>query len=166
MERNKRSIKFLITYFIVFFILCPCIPYADEVSVGDQAKNLSVLPPWTMRLCPTTFYATYNIDEAKKLKETDAACLLWRTKTALLETQSIHYIALVDDLYGIIDTYKEEQKEDIQHIKTLTEQLNKEIAEKNKYKYQPNYNGLYIAIGAAIALVGISFGVGVMIAKK
>lgn len=168
MERNKRSIKLLVIYFSVFFTLYPYILYANEISieVGDRAKNLRVIPPWTMRLCPNNFYATYNIEEAKKLKETDALCLLWKTKISLLEAQIVNFTTQVNNLHGIIDTYKEEQTQDNQRIQALLKQLSEEITEKNKYKYQQNYSGLYLAGGAALALIGIALGVGVVIAKK
>ncbi|MGD9209735.1 MAG: hypothetical protein PVI90_03115 [Desulfobacteraceae bacterium] len=156
--------KFLITYFVVFFILWSPIVYANESN--DVAKNLKIIPPWTLRLCPNDTYATYDIDGAKKLKETDAYCVLLQTKTTLLEAKKEGYTSTIKNLRNIIDTYKEEQAFNQQRIKELFDRCNKEIAEKNKYKYKTNYSGLYIAIGAALALVGISFGVGVFIAKK
>ena len=157
--------KFLITYFTAFFILWSPYTYANDSS-NNIAKNLKIIPPWTLRLCPNDTYATYDLDGAKKLKETDAYCVLLQTKTTLLEAQKESYTSTIKNLHSIIDTYKEEQVLDQQRIKELFDQCNKEIAEKNKYKYKTNYSALYIAIGAALALVGISFGVGVFVAKK
>jgi hypothetical protein len=90
---------------------------------------------------------------------------LWQTKSKLLEAQTTDFKSVVRDLKAVIDTHKEERKLDQQRIQDLIKQVNKEIEEKNTYKYKPNYNWLYISIGAAVALAGVCFGVGVWVAK-
>lgn len=172
--------KFLAIYLIVFLILSPCFSYAEapkalpfpntpvslDTAEGDQALNLKIIPPWTMLKCPKEFYATYTLEGAKELKKTDAACFLWQTRSTLLETQTATYTKVIEDLKKVVGTYEAERIEDEAHIKNLINELNIEIAEKNTYKYQPNYGWLYISIGAALAVAGIAFGVGVWIEKN
>jgi hypothetical protein len=176
--------RLIIPYLIAFFIVGPVTtldargepqnpgttksqkqPPAPETKSGDKAKNLKVLPPWTMRLCPKDLYATYDITGAKELKKTDSACALWQTKSKLLEAQTTDFKTVVKDLKAVVETHKEERKLDQQRIQDLIKQVNKEIEEKNTYKYKPNYNWLFISIGAALAVAGVCFGVGVWVAK-
>lgn len=139
---------------------------AQPPQVGDKAKNLKVLPPWTMRKCPLSFFATYAMAGAKELKKTDSACALWQTKAQLLEAQTTDFKSVVHDLKTIIVTHKDERKLDQQRIQDLTKQVNTEIAEKNKYKYKPDYKWLWVAVGSAVALAGVCFGVGVWVSKE
>lgn len=158
----------VIAYLVAFLTVgWPAVGHGDPpVKVGDQAKNLKVLPPWTMKLCPTALHATYGLEGAKKLKLADNDCALWRTKAGLLDAQTADYRAATGLLKKTIETFKAEAKLDAARNAALTAQLKAEIAEKNKYKYQPNYGWLYISIGAALAVAGIAFGVGVWVAKK
>lgn len=155
----------IIAYLVAFFTVLPAAA-APPAKVGDKAKNLKVLPPWTMKLCPRALHATYGPGEALKLKRLDNDCHLWKTKAGLLDAQTADLKATSKLLRGVIDTFKAEAKLDAARNAMLTKQLKAEIAEKNKYKYKPNFNWLYISIGAALAAVGIAFGVGVWVTKK
>jgi hypothetical protein len=155
----------IIAYLIAFFTVLPAAAN-PPAKVGDKAKNLKVLPPWTMKLCPTVLHATYGPEGALKLKGLDNDCALWRAKAGVLDAQTADFKAATGLLKKTIETFQAEQKLDQVRIQDLTKQLKAEIAEKNKYKYKPTYGWLYISIGAALAAVGIAFGVGVWVAKK
>jgi hypothetical protein len=137
-----------------------------KIKVGDTAKNMKVLPPWTMRKCPKDFFATYNKDEAKQLKLKDNDCYLWNVKQTELSKQVVAKDAVIEGLKKVHEEHKAEHKLDEKRIQDLMKQVKDEIAEKNKYKYKPSYNWLYISIGAAVAIAGIAFGTGVWLAKK
>jgi len=180
--------KPLITYLIAFFIVgLPATTYAQPkpvttpkigeftvgdgttigtVKEGDTAKNLKVLPPWTMRKCPKNLFATYGQDGAKQLKLKDNDCHLWNTKQLELTKQVGLQKQAIETLKEINANHEAEHKLDEQRIQDLIKQVNKEIEEKNIYKYKPNYNWLWISISAAVALAGISFGVGVWVANR
>lgn len=136
------------------------------VKVGDKAKNLKVLPPWTMRKCPKNLFATYGKDGAKQLKLKDNDCHLWHTKQQELTKQVVKQGVVIESLKKVNEEHKAEHKLDEKRIQDLIKQNNKNIEEKNKYKYKPTYNWLWISISAAVALAGISFGVGVWVANK
>lgn len=155
----------IIAYLIAFFTVLPAAAN-PPVKVGDTAKNLKVLPPWTMKLCPTELHATYDAPGALQLKSLDNDCALWRTQANILDAQILDFKVAAGLLKQAIETYKTEQQLDQERIHALTKQLKVEIAEKNKYKYQPRYGWLYISIGAALAVTGIAFGVGVWVTKK
>ena len=159
----------IIAYLVAFFLVgLPAVTYADPLpaKVGDKAKNLKVLPPWTMKLCPTELHATYDAQGALQLKGLDNDCGLWRAKAGVLDAQAADFKASSTLMRAAVETFKKEQALDAARIQVLTKQLKDEIAEKNKYKYQPSYGWLYISIGAALAAVGIAFGVGVWVTKK
>lgn len=158
----------IIAYLVAFFTVLPAITHAQPAPAkpGDKAKNLKVLPPWTMKLCPRVLHATYGPQEALKLKGLDNDCALWRAKAGALDAQTADFKATSTLLRQVIETFKKEQKLDQAREQALTKQLKAEIAEKNKYKYKPNFNWLYISIGAALAAVGVAFGVGVWVAKE
>lgn len=180
--------KPLIAYLIAFFIVgVPAVTYAQPkpttaapvgtftvgdgtvvgtVKEGDQAKNLLVLPPWTMRKCPKDFFATYDQTGAKQLKLRDNDCHLWNVKQTELTSQVGVQTIVIEKLKQINTSHEEEHKLDEKRIQDLVKQVKTEIEEKNKYKYQPNYNWLWISIGAAVALAGVAFGAGVWLAKK
>lgn len=164
--------SFLIAYLVAFFIVgLPATTYsqpkpAETVKEGDQAQNLKVLPPWTMRKCPQTFYATYDQDGAKLLKMRDNDCHLWDKQREEMGKQVTAQGAVIKTLREVNEEHTAQHKRDEQRIESLTKQVKEEIAEKNKYKYQPNYNWLYISIGAALAIAGICFGAGVWVTKK
>lgn len=136
-----------------------------SVKTGDQAKNLKVLPPWTMRKCPKSLFATYDAPNAKLLKLRDNDCHLWNTKQVELGRQVVAKDIIIGNLKKANDEHKAEHKLDEKRIQDLVGQVKTEIAEKNKYKYKPNYNWLFISIGAALAVAGVCFGVGVWVAK-
>lgn len=159
----------IIAYLVAFLLVgLPAVTYADPapVKVGDKAKNLKVLPPWTMKLCPKLLHAAYGSEDALKLKGLDNDCALWRAKAGALDAQVADFKASSTLLRQVVETFKAEQKLDAVRNAALTKQLKAEIAEKNKYKYKPSFNWLYISIGAALAAVGIAFGVGVWVAKE
>jgi len=184
--------RFLIAYLVAFFIIGPVTianargvpeksgitksaklppapktqPSAKPPKVGDKAKNLSVLPPWTMRKCPKLFFATFDKLGAKELKKADSACHLGQTSAKLLKAQVTDQTSVIKSLKGINATYQTEHKLDEKRIQDLMKQVKAEIEEKNKHKYKVNYGWLYISVGAALAAVGIAFGVGVWVSKE
>lgn len=137
-----------------------------SVKIGDQAKNLKVLPPWTMRKCPKSLYATYDQTGAKQLKLKDNDCHLWNVKQTELGRQVVAKDVIIGNLKKANEEHKAEHTLDEKRIQALMKQVKDEIAEKNKYKYKPNYGWLYISIGAAVAIAGVCFGVGVWVTKK
>jgi hypothetical protein len=138
----------------------------SETKVGDKSKNLKILPPWTMRKCPKNFFATYGMDGAKQLKKKDSACALWHTKAGLLEAQVTDQTSIIKSLKAVNSTHEAEHKLAEKRIQDLVKQVKTEIEEKNKYKYKPNFGWVYLSVGAALAAVGIAFGVGVWVAKE
>lgn len=161
MAKNKRYIGI-----ILFTLSTQVYAQDDSILVGDKAKNLQIILPWTMRKCPSDFFATYDINEAKALKKIDSTCGLWQAKIKIFENQIVNYEFTVHDFKRVIETYTQELKLDNERIKELMTQLNKEIEEKNTYKYKPNYGWIYVSVGAALVAVGLSFGVGVWLAKN
>lgn len=167
--------KLVIAYLVAFFIVgLPTTAHAQpkrddtangSVRVGDSAKNLKVLPPWTMRKCPKNFFATYDVPGAKQLKLKDNDCHLWNTQQVELGKQVVAKSAIITTLKAVNEEHKVEHKLDEQRIQDLVGQVKTEIAEKNKYKYRPNYSWLYISVGAALAVAGVCFGVGVWVTK-
>jgi hypothetical protein len=155
-------VRFLIGL-LIGLLACPV---WAEPKVGDVAQNLKVLPPWTMRQCQKTFFATYDQEGAKKLKLLDNDCHFWNVKqsaqTKIIEGKD----SQIKLLLKTIVSHEAEHALDEKRQAELVKQLKKEIEEKNKYKYQPNFNWLYIAIGAAVAIAGVSFGAGVWLTKK
>lgn len=137
-----------------------------DVKVGDKAKNLKVLVPWTMRKCPKDFAATYTLQEGVKLKKIDNDCWLWQTTNKTLKAKTAEQATAIKDLEVVRETQKKEIELEKERNAALTKQLNKEIEEKNKHKYKPNYGWLYIAIGAAVAAVGVAFGIGAWATKE
>jgi len=141
-------------------------PVPDETAkVGDQASNLRLLPPWTMQKCPRELRATYTAPEALQLKKLDSQCWMWKGYFEQYHLQMTAWAEVKVSFEAIQKSYEDSQALAANRIVKLTKQLNDTIAEKNKYKYQPTYSWLYISIGAAVALVGLSFGVGVWVAK-
>lgn len=160
-----RHLSTLLVLLALPALVLPSVALA-EPKVGDQAQNVKVIPPWTMRTCPKEFYATYDTDGALQLKKTDNDCWLWKQKQELLTTQSTAQAKKILLLEQKDRLHEERNKNSEQRISELLKQLNKEIEEKNTYKYKPNYGWLYISIGAALAVAGVCFGVGVWVAKK
>jgi hypothetical protein len=158
--------KFVIPLLIATLIAGPALAQPVPVKVGDKAKNLLVIPPWTMKKCPKEFHATYTKDGAKLLRMRDNDCNLWRTQKTEQAKQLHGKDLVITKLKAVNESHETSHKLDQSRIKTLTKQLNENIAEKNKYKYKPNYGWLYITIGAAVALAGLCFGVGVWVAKE
>lgn len=153
---------------LVLPLLLSLVAQADPVKVGDQPKNLKVLPPWTMKLCPTEFHATYDTTGALELKKRDNDCALWRDAAPLLQQQVADYKTLTEKNNQIVASLKTVQALDQVRITNLITQLKKEIEEKNTYKYKPTYSWLWGIIGGSVALVatGVAIGVGVAYAKK
>jgi len=137
----------------------------SSVAVGDVAKNLKVLPPWTMRKCPKDFFATYDLPGAKALKLKDNDCELWRVRQIELTAKSAAQDAAIQTLKAVVAQDEAIRQANEKRIAELVTQVKTEIAEKNKYKYQPKHSWIYISIGAAVAAVGIAFGVGVLATK-
>jgi len=139
----------------------------DPAIIGAQAKNMQVLPPWTIRLCAMdTPMATYDINEAKQLKIADSACWTAQQKVLLLQKINTDQEASINKLRAIGELQTQMQEIDRKRISDLLKQLNDNIAEKNECKYKPSYKWLYITVGATVAAVGLAFGVGVWVANK
>jgi hypothetical protein len=153
---------------LVLPLLLSLAAHAEPPKVGDQAKNLKVLPPWTMKLCPTELQATYDANGALELKKKDNDCALWRDAAPLLQQQVADYKKLTEKNNQLVESYKKVQELDQVRIANLITQLKKEIEEKNTYKYKPTYSWLWGIIGGSVALVatGVAIGVGVAYAKK
>lgn len=153
---------------LVLPLLLSLAAYADPVKVGDQPKNLKVLPPWTMKLCPTELHAAYEASEALELKKKDNDCALWRDAVPLLQQQVADYKKLTEKNNQLVESYKKVQGLDQVRIANLITQLKKEIEEKNQYKYKPSYGWLWGVIGGGVALVatGVAIGVGVAYANR
>lgn len=158
MGRIKR---FLVV--ILFLLLRPSFLLA-EVEEYDESKNMWSLPNWTMRKCPKDLYATYDLEGAKKLKKADL--LFGHCK----ETKRL----LGNALFGLEDTSRilgkqiaiQQEKLALaeKRIDVLTEQLKREIAEKNKYKYaKEDSSWIYYAAATFVAVLSIGFGVGTYI---
>lgn len=135
-------------------------------KVGDKAKNLKVLPVWTMRTCPKEFFATYGLTEAKQLKLLDNDCALWKVSHEAFAKSRADFARIQIAYKQITQSYEKERALDQARLTELIQQLKKEIEEKNTYKYKPNHGWLYISVGAALAVTGLAFGVGVWVAKK
>jgi len=139
---------------------------ADGVKVGDRARNMKILPAWEMRQCPTLFYATYDLATAQTLKEKDAECFIHTTRNKVKAKQ-------LDDYRLLVTKYKEQaavdaelKRLDAARVSGLLKQVKQEVAEKNKYKYKPDYKWVWIAVGCATAAVGVAFGAGVWAVKR
>lgn len=164
--------RFFIAYLVAFFIVgAPATLYAQTppskttVTTKTKAENLRVLPPWTMRKCPKDLFATYDLSGAQQLKLRDNDCHLWHIKqieqaaVIKLKDTALTKLQLANQAADDINQYNTIRLEE------LTKQVKAEIAEKNEYKYKPNYSWLYISIGAALAAVGVAFGIGVWVEK-
>jgi len=156
------------TLLALVLVTLPMVGYAEPVTVGDQAKNLKVLPPWTMRYCVAELYATYDAMGALELKKKDNDCALWRDAAPLLNQQVEDYKKLTEKNNQIVESYRKVQELDQVRIANLVTQLKQEIAEKNQYKYKPTYGWLWGVIGGGVGLVatGLAIGFGVAYAKK
>ena len=132
-------------------------------SSSACAEPMKVLPPWTMRTCPTEFYATYDSAGALELKKRDNDCALWRDVVPLLRKQVEDYATMTTKTAQVVELYRQSQIADTKRITDLVTQLKDEIAEKNKYKYAPSYAWRWGVIGGGVALVatGVAIGVGV-----
>jgi uncharacterized coiled-coil protein SlyX len=170
----------LVIYFVMLLALAPGFVHAQTignftigdgtviggaVAEGDVAKNLKVLPPWTMRKCPKDFFATYDLPGAKELKLKDNACELWRVRQIELGAKTAAQDAAIQTFKAVVAQDEAIQAANEKRIAELVKQVKDEIAEKNKYKYQPNRTWLYVAVGSAVAVAGLSFGIGVLAAK-
>lgn len=141
-----------------------------EAQVGDTARNLKVVPPWTLWMCQTAkqkeMLATYNADGARELRRLDSVCNLRIRQVASLRSQLVAYEKMSAVLFKIRDLSEDELRVCDKHQNELLSQLKKEVEEKNKYKYRPTHGWLYIAIGSTVALMGIMFGVGIWVTEK
>jgi hypothetical protein len=161
--------KISFSYCILFFsFIFSSFIFAEPVKINDTAENLKILPPWTMRICPTDFYATYDLEGAKQLKKIDSACALAQMQTTFYKAQITDLKSVVTDFKAVLELQKQERLLDQGRIDDLMTQLKKEIEEKNTYKYKPTYNWIWAVIGGGAALVvtGMAVGFGVAYAKK
>lgn len=165
MGRHQRRLSVGVTVLVTLALLCNQVVYA-EPAVGDKAKNLKVIPPWTMRVCPKEFYATYGTEEALELKKKDNDCWLWGERQRVLQEQVTDQGKVIEKLKLAGAAQEQVVKSGQAREAELVKQLKQEVAEKNTYKYKPNYGWIYITVGAALAAVGIAFGVGVWVAKN
>jgi hypothetical protein len=131
---------------------------------GDKAQNLALFPPWTTRLCKVghklSFHATYLQKGALKLKQLDNDCAFWKTGFANLKVQNASHLRVLALYKKVIDNFEGAQKRDAKRILDLESQLKKEIAEKNKYKYKPDYSWIGWVVGGGVALVAVGVLVG------
>lgn len=140
-------------------------PVILDVTDGEQAKKMQVIPAWTMRKCPKEFYATYNLEEAKELKMRDNDCQFWKTSRKAFSNLYNEQKKLINSLDKRIEIFEVQQNLSKKRIDELLKQLHKEIEAKNEFKYKPDYKWIYIAVGAAVAAIGISFGVGAAVMR-
>ena len=167
MGRHQRCVSASVTVLVTLALLCNQVVYADP-QVGDKAQNVKVIPPWTMRMCPKEFYATYTPAEALDLKKKDNDCWLWSEQQRVLRLQVEDQTRVIEKLKGANAVYEQSRILDQKRIDALMKQLKDEIAEKNTYKYKPTYGWLWGVIGGGVALVatGVAIGIGVAYAKK
>ena len=118
-----------------------------------------------MRLCQVesklTFHATYLQQGALQLKQLDNDCTLWKEGFSNLQGQVVEYKAITDLFKKTLKSFEESEKRSNQRIADLESQLKKEIAEKNKYKYKPDYGWIGYVVGGGLALAAIGVLVGV-----
>lgn len=138
---------------------------AVEPPVGSKAAELLVLPPWTFKRCPKALHGTYTAPELKLLRLRDNDCALWRTKAGAYDLSVTRSKKALDLLEKTIASFEKERAFTIKELDRLNAELKKTVADRNKYKYKPNNSWLFITIGAALAAVGVAFGVGVWLAK-
>lgn len=165
MGRHQRRVSASVTILVTLALLCNQVVYADP-QVGDKAKNLKIIPPWTMRICPKDFFATYSAEEALELKKKDNDCWLWGERQRVLQLQTEDRAKVIEKLKLASAAQDQVVKNGQAREAELIKQLKQEITEKNTYKYKPNYGWVYITVGAALAAVGVAFGVGVWVANK
>lgn len=158
----------LLVSLLIAAMLVPQLAFAEPVKVGDQPKNLRIIPPWTMRLCPTVLHATYDQQGAIELKKRDNDCAFWRDADPLLRKQIEAYKKITDNYKSVVGDLKTMQQKDQQRMDELMKQLKTEIAEKNQYKYKTSYSWLWGLVGGGVALVatGVAVGLGVAYANK
>jgi hypothetical protein len=171
--------KILITYLIAFFIVgVPTTLHArppsqksgitktgktgsvPKTKPDSKAKNLKILPPWTMRLCPTDLHATYDKKGAIELRTLDNDCWRWKGYFNSYFTMKKSYEGVTSNLRKVIESHERSRTLDRFRIEALMSQLKKEIEEKNKYKYKPTWGWLWaVAGGVALAVAtGILIG--------
>jgi hypothetical protein len=172
-NRNRHSLfTTVVAVYMVSVMLIPQVAFAEPVKEGDQPKGLQVILPWTIRLCgdakTATYYGTYTALEALELKKTDADCTLWKEAYPKLIDQVKNYKLIEAGYKTLVESHKVRQANDDKRISELTAQLMTEIAEKNKYKYQPTYGWIWAIVGGGVALIatGFAVGFGVAYAKK
>lgn len=141
-------------------------PTSQPAVPGDVAKNLHVLPPWTLRLCDKVMYATYDRQGALLLKGRDNDCSLWKARSDALEQTEAAHLRFEAMWNKVRASFEKELSLYKVTVKSLRSRLKKEITEKNKYKYKPSYSWIYLSVGAAVAVIGVAFGVGVWVARK
>lgn len=145
--------------FLVATLILPPVAWA-QAKPGDVAKNLKVIPPWTMRLCPTELHAAYDFPTAKKLKALDNDCWRWRQYFDTYFTMKKSYEKMAETTSRIVASHEASAALDKKRIDSLMGQLKKEIEEKNKYKYKPTWGWIWaVAGGVALAVAtGILIG--------
>jgi hypothetical protein len=134
---------------------------SDETKPDSKPKNLKLVPPWTMKLCPKELHAAYDKAGAIKLRALDNDCWRWRQYFNEYFTMKKSYEGMTSNLRKVIESHERSRTLDRFRIEALTSQLKKEIEEKNEYKYKPTWGWLW-AVGGGVALAiatGILIGV-------
>jgi len=155
--------KALVLYLVMSMLLTPVV--WAQTKPGDQAKNLKLVPPWTMKLCPTELHATYGKDGAIKLRALDNDCVRWKGYAEAYPLLKKNYDTVWNTLEKIIQSHEKSRQLDQKRITDLVSQLKKEIEEKNEHKYKPSWNWLWVTVGGGLALLATGLVIGTYATK-
>jgi len=152
-------------------VLAPLPLLAEDTQPGEVAENLQILPPWTMRLCTVgaklhVLQAVYDKEGALTLKKRDSDCYTWRETAANLERQVALHKDIAAKYTVVLASMTTQLRNEAARTAQLVDDLKKEIAEKNKYKYKPTYGWLGWVVGGGVALVALGVLTGVLIADR
>ena len=128
------------------------------VSISATAQE--TFPPWTTRTCGGETYACYGFEEARTLRLFAENARHWQAELALqidivrelqMLNSNIHdQLILEQDAVALQKT----------RIDELITQLNKEIAEKNRWRADAEGFDLWpVVIGVGVGTLGLTVGV-------
>jgi hypothetical protein len=147
----------VVSLLLIFTLLVPVSALADEPP--DRPE----LPPWQVCYVDNVRMACYDLEGTKRLLEFEDYARKLHEINLNQEQQLAIYREVVKEKDEQLDIISKTNHSLVEAYSAQTEELMKQVAEKNKYKYQPRFDlgpglGWIIAGGVLLLSGGVVLG--------
>lgn len=159
----------LLTVLIINFITLTAYALPAAVPIASEAPGLPQidgirLPEYTPCSENNVRYACYSLEQQKQLLVLEANAHTWQAQLYLLNAALVNKTRELKLVTEQLKITEDSVTRSVQHVDTLTKQLNDAINDKNNWRAKAEAPVVWpYVIGGVIGILGLGFGLGAAI---